>query len=209
VCLATELPYTASINEIKSYKAITEEVKKTKKKLVEAMDYESKMREEQWKCKMDYEMNKLEMGQAYADRWDALVKANRIADEAKGMVNIAAKQYDAALEEKEHINVSLEDYERAIEENLTTPLTGEGDVGKLKELTKRFPYGDFNVTNETTGITYQVVYDSTSPEWCPAARWYHNSLGLITSSQHNFPRPCKIVITTTTGFKRNVTHLFD
>jgi hypothetical protein len=209
VCLATELPYTASINEIKSYKAITEEVKKTKNKLVEAMDYESKMRDEQWKCNMDYEMNKLEMGQAYADRWDALVKANRIADEAKDMLDIAAKRYDAALEEKEHINVSLEDYERAIEENLTTPLTGEGDMCKLKELTKRFPFGDFNVTNETTGITYQVVYDSTSPESCPAARWYRNGMGLIGSSQHNFARPCKIVITTTTGFKRNVTHLFD
>lgn len=209
MCLATELPYTASINEIKSYKAITEEVKKKENKLIEAMDYESKMRDEQWKCNMDYEMNKLEMGQAYADRWDALVKANRIADEAKDMLDIAAKQYDAALEEKEHINVSLEDHDRAIEENLTTPLTGSGDVGKLKELTKRFPYGDFNVTNETTGVTHQVVYDSTSPESCPSARWYRNGVGLIASSQRNFPRPCKIVITTTSGFKKDVTHLFD
>jgi hypothetical protein len=98
--------------------------------------------------------------------------------------------------------------QKDLDERLTTPLTGAGDVGKLKELTARFPSAQFYLTNNTSGITYQLVYDSTSPE-CQAARWYRDGVGFLWSSQRNFPRPCKIVMTTVSGFKKDVSHLFN
>jgi hypothetical protein len=110
----------------------------------------------------------------------------------------------------DEVNVSLEDYERVIEDNLTKPLTGEGDVGKLKELAERFPSTDFHLTNKTSGITYKIVYDYTSARaGCPAARWYRDGIGFLWSSQRNFARPCKIVMTSCSGFKKDVTYMFD
>jgi hypothetical protein len=99
-------------------------------------------------------------------------------------------------------------HEKQLEILLTTPLTGAGDVGKLKELTERFPFTNFHLTNKTTGITYEIAYDYTGPQWCPSVRWYRDGC-LLVSSQHNFPRPCKIVMTSCSGFKKEVTHLFN
>jgi hypothetical protein len=99
-------------------------------------------------------------------------------------------------------------HDKELETLLTTPLTGEGDVGKLKMLTERFPFADFHLTNKTTGITYQLAYDYTGPQWCPSVRWYRGGVGFLCSSQHNFPRPCKIVMTSCSGFKKDVTYLF-
>ena len=99
-------------------------------------------------------------------------------------------------------------HDKDLETRLTTPLTGAGDVSKLKELTARFPSAQFHLTNKTSGVTYQLVYDSTSPE-CQAARWYRNGVGFLWSSQRNFPRPCKIVMTTVSGFKKDVSYLFN
>lgn len=107
-------------------------------------------------------------------------------------------------------NVSLDDYERAIEDNLTTPLRGEGDVGKLKELAERFPFTDFHLTNKTSGATFKIAYDYTSASvGCPSVRWYRDGVDLLWSSQRNFPRPCKIVMTSCSGFKKDVSHLFN
>jgi len=100
-------------------------------------------------------------------------------------------------------------HEKQVETLLTTPLTGAGDVGKLKELAERFPFTDFHLTNKTTGITYKLAYDYTGPQWCPSVRWYRDGVGFLCSSQHNFPRPCKIVMSSVSGFKKDVTHLFQ
>jgi hypothetical protein len=82
------------------------------------------MREEQWKCNMEYEMNKLEMGQAYADRRDALVKANRIANEAKNMLDIAAKQFDAAREAKKRMDIRKAEWDDFYNEELMCSFCG-------------------------------------------------------------------------------------
>jgi hypothetical protein len=102
-------------------------------------------------------------------------------------------------------NVYLEDYERAIEDNLTTPLTAKTDAGKLKELAERFPFTDFHLTNETSDATFKIAYDYTSA----SVGWYRDGVGLLFSSQRNFPRPCKIMMTSCSGFKKNVSHLFN
>jgi hypothetical protein len=101
-----------------------------------------------------------------------------------------------------------QNHDKELKTLLTTPLTGEGDVGKLKELTERFPFTDFHLTNETSGATFKVTYDFIGPQWCPSVRWYRYGR-LLISSQHNFPRPCKIVMTSCSGFKKDVTYMFN
>lgn len=96
-------------------------------------------------------------------------------------------------------------HQKDIYTKLTTPLTAAGDVGKLKELGERFPSTDFHLTNKTSGATFNLAYDHTSP----AVRWYRDGVGFLWSSQRNFPRPCKIVMTSCSGFKKDVTHLFN
>jgi hypothetical protein len=94
--------------------------------------------------------------------------------------------------------------QKDLDTRLTTPLTGKSDVSKLKELTERFPYGEFYMTNITTGIEYKVVYDSYQ-----TISWYRDGAGLLFSTDRNFPRPSKIVMRTISGFKKDVTHLFN
>jgi hypothetical protein len=102
----------------------------------------------------------------------------------------------------------LQNYEKDLDEKLTTPLTGACDVGKLKELAERFPYADFYLTNKTSEITYKLAYDYTNSV-CQTVRWYRDGVGFLGSSQRNFPRPCKIMMTSSSGFKKEVTHLFN
>jgi hypothetical protein len=47
--------------------------------------------------------------------------------------------------------------EKVLEEKLSTPLTAETDALKLKELTKRFPFADFHVTDHKLGLYYRVA----------------------------------------------------
>ena len=103
--------------------------------------------------------------------------------------------------------------ENVLQQKLTTPLTAEGDVLKLKELTKRFPCADFHVTDHKLGLYYRVAYNYASLDWMPEMLWYKTQSSWFEERDNGtpfyyFPRPCKIEITTG-GFTKDITHLFD
>ena len=102
--------------------------------------------------------------------------------------------------------------ENVLEQKLTTPRTAEGDVLKLKELTKRFPCADFHVTDHKLGLYYRVAYNYASLDWMPEMLWYKTQSSWFEERDNGtpffyFPRPCKIDITTG-GFTKDITHLF-
>ena len=106
--------------------------------------------------------------------------------------------------------------EKVLEQKLTTPLTAETDALKLKELTKRFPFADFHVTDHKLGLYYRVAFNHASVDWMPEMLWYkdQDQVSWLDREYDNgtpffyFPRPCKIEITTG-GFKKDITHLFN
>jgi len=111
--------------------------------------------------------------------------------------------------------------EKVLEEKLSTPLTAETDALKLKELTKRFPFADFHVTDHKLGLYYRVAfkfprYAGGMEDSSPEMLWYKNQdqVSWLNSEHDNgtpfyyFPRPCKIEITTG-GFTKDITHMFD
>ena len=111
--------------------------------------------------------------------------------------------------------------EKVLEQRLTTPLTAETDALKLKELTKRFPFADFHVTDPKLGLYYKVEFNfpnyvMASMNLMPEMLWYKNQdqVSWLDREHDNgtpffyFPRPCKIEITTG-GFKKDVSHLFN
>jgi hypothetical protein len=103
--------------------------------------------------------------------------------------------------------------EKVLEQKLTTPLTAEGDVLKLKELTKRFPFADFHVTDHKLALYYRVAYNDASVDWMPEMLWYKTTFSWFEERDNGtpffyFPRPCKIEITTG-GFTKDVTHFFN
>jgi len=103
--------------------------------------------------------------------------------------------------------------QKNLETKLTTPLEAEGDVLKLKELTKRFPFADFHVTDIEKGLYYKVAYNQSSLDWFPEMLWYDNHFSWSEEDNGTpffyFPRPCKIEITTWTGLKKDITYLFQ
>ena len=103
--------------------------------------------------------------------------------------------------------------QKALEEKLTTPLTAETDALKLKELTKRFPFADFHVTDHKLGLYYKVEFNNGGLDWMPEMLWYKSTFSWFEDHDNGtpfyyFPRPCKIEITTG-GFTKDVTHLFN
>ena len=108
--------------------------------------------------------------------------------------------------------------EKVLEQKLTTPLTAETDALKLKELTKRFPFADFHVTDHKLGLYYRVAfkfprYACDIVYMMPEMLWYKTQSSWFEERDNGtpfyyFPRPCKIEITTG-GFTKDVTHLFD
>ena len=103
--------------------------------------------------------------------------------------------------------------EKVLEEKLTTPLTAETDALKLKELTKRFPFADFHVTDHKLGLYYRVEFNNGGLDWMPEMLWYKNQASWFEERDNGtpffyFPRPFKLEITTG-GFKKDVTHLFN
>ena len=108
--------------------------------------------------------------------------------------------------------------QKMLEEKLTTPLTAETDALKLKELTKRFPFADFHVTDPKLGLYYRVAfkfprYACDIVYMMPEMLWYKTQSSWFEERDNGtpfyyFPRPCKIEITTG-GFTKDVTHLFD
>ena len=103
--------------------------------------------------------------------------------------------------------------EKALEQKLTMPLTAETDALKLKELTKRFPFADFHVTDHKLGLYYRVAYNHASLDWMPEMLWYKNQTSWFEERYNGtpffyFPRQCKIEITTG-GFTKDITHFFN
>ena len=106
--------------------------------------------------------------------------------------------------------------EKVLQQKLTTPLTAKTDALKLKELTKRFPFADFHVTDPKLGLYYKVAFKFpyyAMDDWMPEMLWYKTQSSWFEERDYGtpfyyFPRPCKIEITTG-GFKKDVTHLFD
>jgi hypothetical protein len=103
--------------------------------------------------------------------------------------------------------------EKMLQQKLSTPLTAETDALKLKELTKRFPFADFHVTDHKLGLYYRVEFNHAAVDWMPEMLWYKNQSSWLHRERDNgtpfyyFPRPCKIEITTG-GFTKDITHLF-
>jgi hypothetical protein len=114
--------------------------------------------------------------------------------------------------EERRIQMAL-NREKVLEQKLTIPLTAEGDVLKLKELTKRFPFADFHVIDLLKGSYYRVAYNDASVDWMPEMLWYKNQASWFEEADNGspfyyFPRPFKIEITTG-GIKKDITHFFN
>ena len=104
--------------------------------------------------------------------------------------------------------------QKNVEEKLSKPLEAEGDVLKLKELTKRFPFADFHVTDIKKGLHYKVAYNQSSLDWMPEMLWYKDHFSWFEERDNGtpffyFPRPCKIEITTGSGIKKDITYFFE
>jgi hypothetical protein len=103
--------------------------------------------------------------------------------------------------------------ENVLEQKLTTPLTAKTDALKLKELTKRFPFADFHITDHKLGLYYKIAFNYAGLDSMPEMLWYKTQFSWFEERDNGtpfyyFPRPFKIEITTG-GFKKDVTHLFD
>jgi hypothetical protein len=115
--------------------------------------------------------------------------------------------------QERHIQMAL-NREKMLEQKLTTPLTAETDALKLKELTKRFPFADFHVTDHKLGLYYRVAFKFPRyEELMPEMLWYKTQSSWFEERDngtpfYDFPRPCKIEITPG-GFTKDITHLFN
>ena len=119
--------------------------------------------------------------------------------------------------EERRIQMAL-NREKVLEQKLTMPLTAETDALKLKELTKRFPFADFHVTDHKLGLYYRVAfkfprYACDIVYMMPEMLWYKTQSSWFEERDNGtpfyyFPRPCKIEITTG-GFTKDVTHFFN
>lgn len=104
--------------------------------------------------------------------------------------------------------------QKNVEEKLSTPLEANTDALKLKELTKRFPFADFHVTDIKKDLYYRVAYNQSSLDWYPEMLWYNDHFSWFEEYDNGtrffyFPRPCKIEITTGSGIKKDITYLFQ
>ena len=104
--------------------------------------------------------------------------------------------------------------QKNVEEKLSTPLEANTDALKLKELTKRFPFADFHVTDIKKDLYYRVAYNQSSLDSYPEMLWYNDHFSWFEEYDNGtrffyFPRPCKIEITTGSGIKKDITYLFQ
>lgn len=118
----------------------------------------------------------------------------------------------SALSAKERNAQMALNREKVLQQKLSTPLRAKTDALKLKELTKRFPFADFHVTDHKLGLYYKIEFNYASVDWMPEMLWYKTQSSWFEERDYGtpfyyFPRPCKIEITTG-GFKEDVTHLF-
>jgi hypothetical protein len=104
--------------------------------------------------------------------------------------------------------------QKNVEEKLSKPLEAKTDALKLKELTKRFPFASFHVTDIKKGLYYKVDFNHASVDWMPEMLWYKDHFSWFEeydngSPFYYFPRPFKIEITTGSGIKKDITYFFE
>jgi len=98
-----------------------------------------------------------------------------------------------------------------VEAKLSKRLSPEAktDALKLKELTVRFPFGLFHVTDHARALYYKVEVDYANFDREPVIYYFADDGRSYPCC--GFPRPFKIELTTGTGhnIKKDVTHFFD
>lgn len=104
--------------------------------------------------------------------------------------------------EERRINLDLKRQER-----YSTPLEAKTDALKLKELTARFPFAKFYVTDTEKDLYYRVEFNHAGVDWMPEMLWYEDYY--TARPFYYFPRPFKIEITTWSGVKKDITYLID
>jgi hypothetical protein len=98
-----------------------------------------------------------------------------------------------------------------VEAKLSKPLSPEAntDALKLKELSVRFRFADFHVTDPTRGLYYKIEVDDANFDREPVIYYFADDGRSFPCAC--FPRPFKIELTTGTAhnIKKDVTHFFD
>ena len=98
-----------------------------------------------------------------------------------------------------------------VEAKLSKPLSPEAntDALKLKELSVRFRFGLFHVTDHARGLYYKVEVNDTGIDKTPVIYYFADDGSSYPCAY--FPRPFKIELTTGTAhnIKKDVTHFFD
>jgi len=97
-----------------------------------------------------------------------------------------------------------------VEAKLSKPLSPEAntDALKLKELSVRFRFADFHVTDPTRGLYYKIEVDDANFDREPVIYYFADDGRSFPCAC--FPRPFKIELTTGTAhnIKKDVTHFF-
>jgi hypothetical protein len=98
-----------------------------------------------------------------------------------------------------------------VEAKLSKPLSPEAktDALKMKELTERFRFALFHVTDPTRGLYYKVEVDDANFDREPVIYYFADDGRSFPCAY--FPRPFKIELTTGTAhnIKKDITHFFD
>jgi len=97
-----------------------------------------------------------------------------------------------------------------VEAKLRKPLSPEAttDALKMKELTQRFRFGLFHVTDHVRGLYYKVEVDDANFDREPVIYYFADDGKSYPCC--GFPRPFKIELTTGTAhnIKKDITHFF-
>ena len=101
----------------------------------------------------------------------------------------------------------LKDVEAKLSKRLSPEATT--DALKLKELTQRFRFGLFHVTDHVRGLYYKVEVDDANFDREPVIYYFADDGKSYPCC--GFPRPFKIELTTGTAhnIKKDVTHFFE
>lgn len=95
-----------------------------------------------------------------------------------------------------------------VEAKLSKRLSPEAntDALKLKELSVRFRFGLFHVTDHARGLYYKVEVNDTGIDKTPVIYYFADDGSSYPCC--GFPRPFKIELTTGTA-RKDVTHFFE
>lgn len=98
-----------------------------------------------------------------------------------------------------------------VEAKLSKRLSPEAntDALKLKELTVRFRFAVFHVTDHARRLYYKVEVDDAGIDKCPVIYYFADDGRSFPCG--GFPRPFKIELTTGTAhnIKKDITHFFQ